>query len=466
MSMLDLLDRTLLEQDAVLVEDIGRDNRLATAQSLAAQDQLLQAAEAAKRIWEADIYDVRAIGYLFCGAFLKEGLSALPRIARCLRRCLGENWQQLKPRANKAKHFGGAMRWFFMTLSNQLAFCKFQNNAVWQECTSSGKLVAETLAELGTLASVLAERPEVPTFLGQLQKVQELLFPHAAPPAQKSSSPAKPSSAAIEKEPTRRLGIETQGRGLQTAPRAIPIEKKMPQDHGVREILAHDGKFLSVPLSPALRELVLRIHASQELLHRKDLARAKVVLFEIERALDALMPETLLPTELCEFWSALALRAEALGSALSWAASEDRRAHLWRKLYALSPQTFAETQRLSQLPDRIQNESEPAAMELPQTESAPLLRLRESLQGATTLLVRGELERAAVILVELLPKLERFEAREYLAPLLYSCYQAQAEYAAELEKIGEPGPSLKLSALRRLCRTDLSSLLRISKDAF
>ena len=50
-------------------------------------------------------------------------------------------------------------------------------------------------------------------------------------------------------------------------------------------------------------------------------------------------------------------------------------------------------------------------------------------------LERGAVERGAVILADLLPRLERFDAREHLAPLLLGCYRGQAELAGEISAL-------------------------------
>jgi hypothetical protein len=239
---------------------------------------------------------------------------------------------------------------------------------------------------------------------------------------------------------------------------SVSEEPKPPPEKSAPEPLpAVPPELHAVPLGPLLRLLMLELRAAAELLRHRDYARASVVIANVERSLDGLTPDLLLPTALSEFYAALIVHADTLGATLEWAASEDRRAQRWRRLYALSPLSFVQERGLN----TTELSAEATTLELPATESAPLVRLAFSLRSASALLARGASERAAVMIIDLLPRLERFDAREYLVPLLYEYYQAQSESALEIERAGSALNSLKGQALRGLCRVDLAALLKV-----
>lgn len=502
MSILELLERPLPPAERPepegQSEDPGRSGELLRAQSLAAQDQLLPAAEAARRLWEEQIYDVRALGYLLHGAFLEEGPGSLARVIRSLCRCLSDEWERLRPVAQKGKHLGGALRWFFTTLYNHLAFCKFQNDATWQLFSTDGLLVAEILAALDELSRRGAARPEILSFAAQRQRVVDLLLPHAASavvpapaprrapaaapnPIPKPSPPPDPAPAPVsapappepdpkgaEKEADEEsagsaapdfvltLDEGSLGREPEAASEVVPQPAPV-QGGAVAQVPAPaagaSATSCRVPLRPALRWLLAQTAAIEELLRRRELLRAAILLADLEHSLDTMEPESLLPEAMLGFWSAVVAHADSLAPALEWAGSEDPRARLLLRLYRLNPTGFGEPAvRRVEVPRE-------GSVELPAEVPAPLLRLFGALQQVRTQLERGAVERAAILLVDLLPRLERFDAREHLAPLLLGCYRSQAELAAELLQLVPQLASLRGQALRRLHELDPAAFL-------
>ena len=503
MSILELLERPLPpverpEPDGPS-EDPGRDGALLRAQSLAAQDQLLPAAEAARRLWDEQIYDVRALGYLLHGAFLSEGPGSLARVIRGLCRCLAEEWERLRPVAQKGKHLGGALRWFVTTLHNHLAFCKFQNDATWQLVTTDGRLVSEILAAFAELSRRVAARPEIPAFAAQQQRIVDLLLPHAASAAAPAPTPAavpkpvpapvsKPvpnpapvpvpapappvpekkeegkeaeKAAVVEAEPEFVLTLD-QGlltRESEVVPQLAPIlvvpvaALPAPAVVAAAPVAVVSAAPCRVPLRPALRWLLAQAAAIEELLQKRELLRAAILIADLERSLDVMEPESLLPEAMQGFWSAVCAHAESLAPALDWAGSEDPRARLLLRLYRMNPTGFGEP-----APRRADTPRD-GAVELPSEAPAPLMRVLGALQLVRTQLERGAVERAAVILADLLPRLERFDAREHLAPLLIGCYRGQAELAGELLQLQPQLASLRGQAMRRLHEMDPAAFL-------
>src|SRR5215468_1471083 len=95
------------------------DLRLDAINDAAFKSNYAEAAALAQGVWDEGIRDVRLLGYLLYGYYLKRDALALPFIFEQLTQTLTTCWDRIGP-AKKDKPADGALHWLFTSLIRQL----------------------------------------------------------------------------------------------------------------------------------------------------------------------------------------------------------------------------------------------------------------------------------------------------------------------------------------------------------
>ncbi|MDC0713582.1 type VI secretion system protein IglI family protein [Stigmatella sp. ncwal1] len=307
---------TALEAEAPDLE--SSDERLEKVNGLVSRSDYLGAARAAEALLREGLYDVRLVGPYVLGLFIEGGLQALPAMFHSLSSTLLRNWQFFGPSERRDMYADGSLRWLLKVLNKHIEHHERIKDETWQ------RWVAPSNRE--PLEQALALSEEIFSSFGQamprngceapFRRLTQWMEGHlmSLPSAQPPAAPEPEVESARESE------------------RAAVPEREGPPRAAAREA----GP--TVPVSPALAELMRKLAAFDTLVQRQDFQRASVVAADVLAVMERFDPRVYLPSLFSRFFSGLSTHAEQVESLLQGTESLSFRA--LDQLYRVDLETF------------------------------------------------------------------------------------------------------------------------------
>jgi hypothetical protein len=284
-----LLDRPL-EVEAPDLD--SSDERLGKVNDLVARSAYTEAGREAEALLREGLHDVRLVGPYLLGLFLDKGLESLPAVFQSLSSTLLRNWEFFGPRERKDVFADVGLRWLLKLLNKHLEHHERLKDETWQRWRSP--------SQREPLEQALALSEEIFSAIGRVM-------------------PRNGSEA-----PFRRLAQWLEGHL-----RALPSEAPAPEDAPSDEVSEEDSAPAedepprvsasagpTIPVSPALADLMRKLAAFDALLARQDFVRASVVAADVLALLERFDPRVYLPLVFSRFFSGLSRHAEEVETLL------------------------------------------------------------------------------------------------------------------------------------------------------
>jgi hypothetical protein len=312
-----LLDKPL-EGEAPGLE--SSDERLDKVNVLVARSAYLDAARAAEALLREGVYDVRLVGPYLLGLFIEGGLEAMPVVFHSLSKMLLLNWPSFGPGERKDVYADGGLRWMLKVLNKHIEHHERLKDATWKRWSEASNREpleqALTLSEeiYSAFARVMPRNGCEAPFRRLTQWLEGHLrtLPSPAPMEEPEPEPAD--------EPEEEEFAPEQARQAE-APRAAPKEAGP-----------------SVPVSPALAQLLNKLAAFDTLVERQDFQRATVVAADVLNVVEHFDPRVYLPALFSRFFAGLSTHAEQVEPLLQGTESLSFRA--LDQLYRVDLATF------------------------------------------------------------------------------------------------------------------------------
>ncbi|KFA87780.1 type VI secretion system protein IglI family protein [Archangium violaceum] len=284
----NLLDK-LLDAEAPDLE--SSDDQLEKVNSLVSKSAYLDAARAAEALLRQGLYDVRLVGPYLLGLFIEGGLEAMPTVFQGLSRTLLINWQYFGPRDRRDVFADGGLRWMLKVLNKHLEHHERLKDETWQRWSAPTN--RESLEQALTLSEeifsafgrVMPRNGCEAPFRRLTQWLENHLRSLPAPESLEEPEP-EPADEPEEEEP------EAQSRPAASA----------------RSVSASAGP--TMPVSPALAQLMLKLAAFDTLVARQDFQRASVVAADVLNVVEHFDPRVYLPAIFSRFFAGLSMNAE------------------------------------------------------------------------------------------------------------------------------------------------------------
>jgi len=284
----------------------GADERLEKVNGLVSRGDYLGAARGAEALLREGLHDVRLAGPYLMGVFLDGGLQAMPVVFQSLSFILIRNWTFLGPRERKEASADAGLRWLLKMLNKHLEHHERLKDGTWQRwCASDHRAPLEQALALSE--EIFSAFPRVMPrndCEAPFRRLTQWMEGHL------QSLPAV--AAAVEEEPE--AAVEE--------PEAPP-ERPRP---------AADPAGPSLPISPALAQLMRKLAAFDALLEQGDHQRAGVVAADVLQVLEHFDPRVYLPSLFSRFFAGLSAHAEQVEPMMQGTESLAFRAldHLYR----------------------------------------------------------------------------------------------------------------------------------------
>ncbi|HEX8821095.1 MAG TPA: type VI secretion system protein IglI family protein [Archangium sp.] len=291
---LHLLDKPLAGEASNLE---SADERLEKVNALVARSEYVDAARAAESVLRQGLYDVRLVGPYLLGLFIEGGLEAMPVVFHSLSKTLLLNWPSFGPLERKDVFADGGLRWFLKVLNRHLEHHERLKDETWKRWSLASN--REPLEQALTLSE------EIFAAFGRVM-------------------PRNGCEA-----PFRRLCQWMEGH-LQTLPTPAPLNEPEPEPEeepeeedsrarsrpveAPRSAPASAGP--SIPVSPALAQLMRKLAAFDTLVERQDFHRASVVAADVLHVVEHFDPRVYLPALFSRFFAGLSTNAEQVESLL------------------------------------------------------------------------------------------------------------------------------------------------------
>jgi hypothetical protein len=310
-----LLNRTL-EAEAPDLE--SSDERLEKVNGLVSRGDYLGAARASEALLREGLFDVRLVGPYLLGLFLEGGLQALPEMFHSLSSTLLRNWQFFGPSERKDLFADGGLRWLLKVLNKHIEHHERSKDETWQRwSTASNREPLEQALALGEeiFSSFGQAMPrngcEAPfRRLTQWMEGHLITLPSERPP------PEPEPEMEAEEEPE--------------------FEAPAAREVSPRPVGREAGP--TMPVSPAMAELMRKLAAFDTLVQRGDFQRASVVAADVMAVVERFDPRVYLPALFSRFFVGLSTHAEQVESLLQGTESLSFRA--LDQLYRVDLETF------------------------------------------------------------------------------------------------------------------------------
>lgn len=311
--VLEPVDFTLLDVEFTtapvpLDESEGPDPRLEAITGFVAKSEYSDAARAAEALLRQGVRDVRVVGPYLFGHFFADGMKALPVLFRSLKRTLTENWDFFGPMEKKLVFADTGLRWLLKMMGKHLEHHSRLKDAQWQTWSAAGNRepMEEALALGDPLIAALAILQKsacmdaMRTLLGALRSHAQAV-PFLPPPEEpKPAAPPEPGLAAAPDDDEDEDDEEEEEEEVRPA-RKKKAARQEEQDSGP-----------TVPMSPALAQLVRKLSAFESLLEREDYNKASVIAVDVLATVERFDPRVYLPQLFSGFFNGLAQHAEAI----------------------------------------------------------------------------------------------------------------------------------------------------------
>ncbi|MCY1041621.1 type VI secretion system protein IglI family protein [Corallococcus sp. bb12-1] len=299
-----LLDAPFTGTPVPIDETEGPDPRMEAITGLVAKGSYADAARAAEALLRSGVRDVRLLGPYLFGHFVADGMKALPVLFRSLSRSLTENWDAFGPPGKKPIFVDTGLRWLLKMMSKTLEHHTRLKDAQWQAWNAAGnrepieealRMGDPLIAALGALPKSACVDP-LRTLLGTLRSHAQGV-PYLPPP---EDPQAKALALAPDEEDD---DDEDDGDDEEVRPAA-----KARRRAAVPE--ADAGP--SLPMSPALAQLVRKLSAFEALVAKEDFVKASVIAVDVLATVERFDPRVYLPMLFSGFFNGLSQHADAI----------------------------------------------------------------------------------------------------------------------------------------------------------
>lgn len=289
------------------------DPELAQILSLADYNQFSEAAERAAKLWQERVYDARMLGFYLFGAFIDEGLLALPRIMTCVELSLTTNWPFLGPTTNKQRHCDGALRWLFTTITSQGRFHQRAQKQEWSRWLESWASLPQKqiLQSIEQSAEVLQKVLNADAAKGALLSLRALLLtmPQANPSASAGTEAGGPTAGSGEphEPPSAEASLDTKPKNAHST----------ATDPSGSDAVEPAAPTITLPLSPPMHRLLRKLDAFVKLTKMGKFRHAAIVHKDIQQIITSFDPRQYLPSIYAEYYSQVVLHAGSLTKSLN-----------------------------------------------------------------------------------------------------------------------------------------------------
>jgi hypothetical protein len=314
-----LLDKSL-EGEASNLE--SSDERLEKVNLLVSRSEYVEAAREAEAVLRQGLYDVRLVGPYLLGLFVEGGLEAMPVVFHSLSKTLLLNWQSFGPLERKDVFSDAGLRWFLKVLNKHLEHHERLKDEKWQRWSLLSNREpleqALTLSEeiYSAFARVMPRNGCEAPFRRLCQWLEGHLQTLPTPAPLEESEP----ESASEEEPEEEQAFQAPSRSTES-PRSAP---------------ASAGPTL--PVSPALAQLMRKLAAFDTLVERQDFQRASVVAADVLNVVEHFDPRVYLPALFSRFFAGLSTSAEQVEPLLQ--STETLSFRALDQLYRVDLETF------------------------------------------------------------------------------------------------------------------------------
>ena len=311
-----LLDKTL-EVEASNLE--SSDERLEKVNLLVSRSEYVEAARAAEVLLREGIYDVRLVGPYLLGLFVEGGLEAMPVVFHSLSKTLVLNWASFGPLERKDTFSDAGLRWFLKVLNKHLEHHERLKDEKWQRWSQASNREpleqALTLSEeiYSAFARVMPRNGCEAPFRRLCQWLEGHLQTLPVPVSQEESEP----------EP-------------EDAPEEEDIQEPARPAESPRSAAVSAGP--TMPVSPALAQLMRKLDAFNTLVERQDFQRASVVAADVLNVVEHFDPRVYLPALFSRFFAGLSTTAEQVEPLLQ--STETLSFRALDQLYRVDLETF------------------------------------------------------------------------------------------------------------------------------
>lgn len=314
---LHLLDKTL-EGEAPDLE--SSDERLEKVSDLVTRSAYLDAARAAEALLREGVYDVRLVGPYLLGLFLEAGFEAMPVVFHSLSNTLLGNWESFGPRERKDVYADGSLRWLLKVLNKHIDHHERMKDETWQRWCAPGNRepIEQALTLSEEIFSAFGRAMPSNGCEAGFRRLSQWMEGHlqALPAAVSEEEPAPEESVDEPAEDESRAS-------------ARPTESR-------RSAPASSGP--SLPVSPALAQLMNKLAAFDTLVEHQDFQRASVVAADVLNLVEHFDPRVYLPAIFSRFFAGLSTHAEQVEPLLQ--STETLSFRALDQLYRVDLETF------------------------------------------------------------------------------------------------------------------------------
>ncbi|MBE4749512.1 hypothetical protein G4177_15210 [Corallococcus sp. ZKHCc1 1396] len=298
-----LLDAPFTGTPVPIDEAEGPDPRMEAITGLVAKGSYAEAARAAEALLRGGVRDVRLLGPYLFGHFVSDGMKALPVLFRSLSLSLTENWDHFGPAGKKPIFLDTGLRWLLKMMSKTLEHHTRLKDAQWQAWNAAGNRepMEEALRMGDPLIATLSALPKnasadaFRTLLGNLRSHAQGV-PYLPPPED-------PQAQALALAPDEDDDDEDAG----------DDEEEARPTRARRAAAAPDADAgPTVPMSPALAQLVRKLSAFEALVAREDFVKASVIAVDVLATVERFDPRVYLPMLFSGFFNGLSQHADAI----------------------------------------------------------------------------------------------------------------------------------------------------------
>ncbi|OJH40304.1 type VI secretion system protein IglI family protein [Cystobacter ferrugineus] len=267
------------------------DERLEKVNDLVSRSAYVEAAHAAQALLEQGLYDVRLVGPYLLGLFMERGLEALPTLFHSLSSTLLINWQYFGPRERRDVFADAGLRWLLKVLNKHIEHHERLKNETWQRwCQASNREPLEQALALSeeifaSFNRVLQRNACEAPFRRLTQWMEGHLRSLPEPEPEPESEPEPEAEAEV-----------------------VPVRARTAPTESARAASASAGPTL--PVSPALAQLMRKLAAFDTLIERQDYRRATVVAADVLQVVEHFDPRVYLPALFSRFFAGLSTKAE------------------------------------------------------------------------------------------------------------------------------------------------------------
>ncbi|MBM7116152.1 type VI secretion system protein IglI family protein [Archangium primigenium] len=272
----------------------GSDERLERITGLVAKSAYAEAAREAEALLRGGVYDVRLVGPYLLGLFLDGGMASLPILFHSLSSTLLYNWPSFGPRERKDVFADGSLRWLLKVLNKHIEHHERLKNDTWKRWSAPANRepLEQALALSEEIFSSFARVMPRNGCEAPFRRLTQWMEGHL----QSLPLPAPPPAPEPRVEEAR----------VEVAPVAAVVAEP------VRAAPEPSGP--TIPVSPALAQLMRRLAAFDTLLERQDYRRASVVAADLLQVMEHFDPRVYLPTLFSKFFVGLSSHAEEVES--------------------------------------------------------------------------------------------------------------------------------------------------------